>query len=648
MATREPDYFEVIPEYANRDSSEPRAHPSIRRASPTQKRSSPPPINDRMASAADRDELRAYPRVTPELIAEITERVKKEVVEQLSKQTGSEVSNKSSSSSSPPPTHTPPSPTQYSKPAYAPPPPMMASPPSSPLDRPSVRFSDRRPGVARTYSTAELSTIDQKWGRLFDSEGTPTKRLGEFLRGLANHIIDDFPPRKSIVVTPTKMAAYYASHALEKEPHPLLSIFRANSNEEHIQRLYQGLGCEHHLVQEDSHSEAIIPSLTPVGFAHWMTLFILAHPEEEWKRLEKVVMAMPINADGDLVDGKPERLPKQISRHLLPEKADANSQKLLEDAILQFLADFGSTNRRRGSLTAPSLSRRSSTQARQRPVEIHQARTSPTSSKAPSIERDRKPYAGGPSNSEGSSNEDGIKIERDRQPYAAQPGSGRVYVEKNTLNLPTRSGRANSTSSRTSAREISDAGSRVSVREQSEVVEPREPRHQRTQSTTSQTGPGRPAGRRTSSPPIRNFRHSIPDDIQGGSKYGAGPSSSTSSFTPGSYGSNTSFPPPPPGPPPIDIRTGGERSDRRYRDDRQYNRRGTDPEEVRFTGEFNSPKEAEKWDRYQEAVGESGDHYNNVPYERRSVPVDPREMRGAEDFYREKPRPEFDAYGRRI
>jgi len=116
------------------------------------------------------------------------------------------VSNKSSSTSSPPPTHTPPSPTQSSKPAYVPPPP-MASPPSSPLEKPGVRFSDRRPAVARTYSTAELSTIDQKWGRLFDSEGTPTKRLGQFLRGLANHIIDDFPPKKSIVVTPTKMAA---------------------------------------------------------------------------------------------------------------------------------------------------------------------------------------------------------------------------------------------------------------------------------------------------------------------------------------------------------------------------------------------------------------------------------------------------------
>ena len=198
---------------------------------------------------------------------------------------------------------------------------------------------------------------------------------------------------------------------------------------------------------------------------------------------------------------------------------------------MQFLADFGSTNRRRGSLTAPSLSRRSSTQSRQRPVEIHQVRTSPPSSKAQPIERERKPYSAVPSNSEGSSNEEGIKIERDRQPYTAQPGSGKVYVEKNTLNIPTRPGRANSTSSRTSTRERSDAGSRV--REPSDVAEPREPRHQRTQSTTSQTGSGRPVGRRTSSPPMRNFRHSVPDDIQGGGKYGPGPSSSTSSFTPG-------------------------------------------------------------------------------------------------------------------
>jgi hypothetical protein len=189
-----------------------------------------------MASGEDLDELKLHPVVSPELIAEITERVTERVTvrvrkegthhmllyaapslanslhivfEELSKQTSTdgEISNKSSSTSSPPPTNTPPSPTQSAKPAYAPPPPMEPRPPpSSPLDKPSVRFSDRRPAVSRTYSTAELSTIDQKWGRLFDKEGTPTKRLGEFLRGLANHIINDFPPRKSIVITPTKMA----------------------------------------------------------------------------------------------------------------------------------------------------------------------------------------------------------------------------------------------------------------------------------------------------------------------------------------------------------------------------------------------------------------------------------------------------------
>jgi hypothetical protein len=70
----------------------------------------------------------------------------------------------------------------------------MRSPPRSPLETPSgVRFSDRsmptRPSAGRSYSTTELSTIDQKWGRLFDSEGVPTQRLGQFLRGLANHIV---------------------------------------------------------------------------------------------------------------------------------------------------------------------------------------------------------------------------------------------------------------------------------------------------------------------------------------------------------------------------------------------------------------------------------------------------------------------------
>merc|ERR1711964_689205 len=65
----------------------------------------------------------------------------------------------------------------------------------------------------------------------------------------------------------------------------------------------------------------------------------------------------------------------------------------------------------------------------------------------------------------------GVKIERDRQPYTAQPGSGKNHIDN--LNPPssTRPARANSTSSRSSAREQP---------EQADL------RHVRTNSTTSQ------------------------------------------------------------------------------------------------------------------------------------------------------------------
>lgn len=95
--------------------------------------------------------------------------------------------------------YTPPSPTSTTKPSFPPPPTEpMRSPPASPSsDKPFARFNDRDRGyndrpaqkVHRTYSTVELSTIDQKWGRLFDSDSRPTERLGQFLRGLANHIV---------------------------------------------------------------------------------------------------------------------------------------------------------------------------------------------------------------------------------------------------------------------------------------------------------------------------------------------------------------------------------------------------------------------------------------------------------------------------
>jgi hypothetical protein len=46
-----------------------------------------------------------------------------------------------------------------------------------------------------------------------------------------------------------------------------------------------------------------------------MTTWILAYPDQEASRLEKVVLSMPIDADGETVDGKPERLPKVRTDH---------------------------------------------------------------------------------------------------------------------------------------------------------------------------------------------------------------------------------------------------------------------------------------------------------------------------------------------
>jgi hypothetical protein len=77
---REPGYFDSnqsVPQYTSSYSAEPRDSPSFRgtESSAARKRSSP--INDKMASGADRDELAGH-AVSPELIAAITEKVKRE------------------------------------------------------------------------------------------------------------------------------------------------------------------------------------------------------------------------------------------------------------------------------------------------------------------------------------------------------------------------------------------------------------------------------------------------------------------------------------------------------------------------------------------------------------------------------------------
>jgi hypothetical protein len=99
-------------------------------------------------------------------------------------------------------------------------------------------------------------------------------------------------------------------------------------------------------MQETSTSAPVIPALTPLGFVQWQAILALAYPDEEWERLSKVVLALPVEADSELIEGKPESLPKQISRHLFPDSEARIARKLFDNAISNFLEDFASLWRR--------------------------------------------------------------------------------------------------------------------------------------------------------------------------------------------------------------------------------------------------------------------------------------------------------------
>ncbi|KAK3901201.1 hypothetical protein C8A05DRAFT_16584, partial [Staphylotrichum tortipilum] len=162
----------------------------------------------------------------------------------------------------------------------------------------------------------EASPVDLKWGVLFKADGNPTERWIKILGGLGQHLMDEFRPENTLVITPGKMAAFYSLHKLEQEIFPFTEIFRHPHNAT-LPDLYQRLACEYFLVPSEPNAHPTLPGLTLAGWTHWVTLFTQAYPHEEAQRLAKAVTALPINAPS-LLDGKPERLPKQISRHLLP------------------------------------------------------------------------------------------------------------------------------------------------------------------------------------------------------------------------------------------------------------------------------------------------------------------------------------------
>ncbi|KAK4228019.1 hypothetical protein QBC38DRAFT_171414 [Podospora fimiseda] len=217
---------------------------------------------------------------------------------------------------------------------------------------PGVQWSNSVPPVSSPAGTGwsssptsftgrspfEISAVDAKWGQLFDEKGVETKRLSQILTGIGQYILEEFLPQKTTVINPEKLASFYAHHKVDSEPHPFTDIFRNRSLSQQfyskLQDLFESLSCEYYLIPSSSSGspKPIVPSLTPQGWQRWMTLSIRSYPDVEARRFSSVFSTLPINAVS-LLDGKLERLPKQISRHLFPEKPDISLQSLFNKAL---------------------------------------------------------------------------------------------------------------------------------------------------------------------------------------------------------------------------------------------------------------------------------------------------------------------------
>jgi hypothetical protein len=92
-----------------------------------------------------------------------------------------------------------------------------------------------RPAAARVLSSEEETVVEKMWQPLFDSEGKPTVRINQFLRGVALHMVrvetygrghsntmqlENYEPKDSIVVGPRKMRKFYEQMKASQESYP--------------------------------------------------------------------------------------------------------------------------------------------------------------------------------------------------------------------------------------------------------------------------------------------------------------------------------------------------------------------------------------------------------------------------------------------
>ncbi|KAJ5495988.1 hypothetical protein N7539_001104 [Penicillium diatomitis] len=281
---------------------------------------------------------------------------------------------------------------------------------------------------SRDATVVEMTTLEKIWGKLF-VDGQPTKRLGQFLRGIAMHLIEDYPPGNTLVVVPDKLQKFYADTEVSWDPYPWQDIFDDRTSS--ISRLFREVKAQHHLVQLDDLTERPdIPGLTPEGFESWATIMIQTHPEREYERLQKAVLNMPISNPDD----KKERFPKEIPRRLFPEVPDLKLREQVDDYIMRHcgvdLPPITEEERLRASRVKKAA-----------PASSSACHLDPSQSTRPasgSFNRSRSFERERPSGSVSSSSavvddEDEAlpskPIERERKPYSVQPGGGKKFED---------------------------------------------------------------------------------------------------------------------------------------------------------------------------------------------------------------------------
>ncbi|KAL7773459.1 hypothetical protein CFE70_003423 [Pyrenophora teres f. teres 0-1] len=284
--------------------------------------------------------------------------------------------------------------------------------PTSRFERSGPQERERppvRPNPPTRMMTEEYTPIEKMWQRLFETDGRPLPRLGQLLRGLALHLIEDYEPKYSLVISPAKMLKFYEEVKIQDEIYPWKRIF-GEIDYSSLSKIYRDLRCQHHFIQEHPAEQPRIPALTPDGFQEWMTILIQAYPDAEYDRLVKAILDMPISN----ADDRKERFPKELPRRMFPTVENLQAQQ-------RFAAVLSSE--RVGPLRkAPSF-----------PPPPPKPQAPPP---GPSLERERSPYASKPEMRSFDTDDEpmstSVPIERERKPYSAAPGGGKSYDDMNS------------------------------------------------------------------------------------------------------------------------------------------------------------------------------------------------------------------------